>query len=274
MKTLFAYTDFRTYLKDVYREQKSRDRSFSYATFAKRAGLGSPNYLKLVMDGSRRLTVANIHTFASALGLSEDAHRYFETLVLENQAESAKERRYYRSRLKEQRQAASLDVERLNPRGIMENPDTLALLVSAVDRDLPSAIRFATQEVGIPEERAHSGMEHLLKMGIIQSDPETGKLIRTTRHVMMSDARGRNEQQRQFIAQGLTELPRVFRKRYADRTARFLNLLLTAEPDQLDAIFDAMRAASEKVADQVDPKDPETSAMFRLQVQVYRMPAE
>jgi uncharacterized protein (TIGR02147 family) len=94
---VFEYRDYRVFLRDTYDHRKKSEYGFSYRAFAKRAGLGGPNYLKLVSDGQRNLTSEMAGRFAEALGLSGEAASYFCDLVLFNQASSAGEReRSYR----------------------------------------------------------------------------------------------------------------------------------------------------------------------------------
>lgn len=87
---VFGYLDYRAFLADVYRARKRR--GFSYRAFSRRAGLGSPNYLKLVIDGDRNLTAEMATRFAEALGLEGDAARFFAALVAFNQARGTVER--------------------------------------------------------------------------------------------------------------------------------------------------------------------------------------
>ncbi|MGE0614959.1 MAG: TIGR02147 family protein [Bacteriovoracia bacterium] len=79
---LFEYTDYRAYLRDFYRQQKSVNPSYSYRVFANKAKLGSPNYLKLVIDGQRRITDTNLPSFVRGLSLSKHESDYFRSLVL------------------------------------------------------------------------------------------------------------------------------------------------------------------------------------------------
>lgn len=83
MSTLdvFEYTDYRVYMKTFYEEKKRSPGSFSYRRFSKIAGNASPNFVKLVVDGQRNLTVENIHKFAVAMGLEGLEHDYFVALV-------------------------------------------------------------------------------------------------------------------------------------------------------------------------------------------------
>jgi len=87
------YIDYRRYLKDVYHASKQNKReSLSFRAFSLRAGFSSPNYLKLVMDGQRNLSLEGAQKFANALGLNKTEREYFTTLVLMNQADSSEEK--------------------------------------------------------------------------------------------------------------------------------------------------------------------------------------
>ena len=79
---LFEYFDYREYLHDFYSFHKKRNSSYSYRLFARKAKLGSPNYLKLVVDGKRRITDRTLYQFARGLGLSRDEEKYFRELVM------------------------------------------------------------------------------------------------------------------------------------------------------------------------------------------------
>lgn len=88
---MFDYLDHRAFLRDYYLDKKQR-RGQSFRSFSRRAGLGSPNYLKLVIDGHRNLTDRMAARFAKAAGLSGDGADYFVELVRFNRATSTADR--------------------------------------------------------------------------------------------------------------------------------------------------------------------------------------
>ncbi|MBI2027620.1 MAG: TIGR02147 family protein [Deltaproteobacteria bacterium] len=94
-----SYKDYRKLLTDYYYAQKKRRSSYSYKAFAQKAGLNSPNYLKLVMDGKRNLSHKNIKKFAKGLGLDRYSSEYFENLVYLNQAGEDELRNFYKGRI-------------------------------------------------------------------------------------------------------------------------------------------------------------------------------
>jgi uncharacterized protein (TIGR02147 family) len=96
---VFEYLDYRAFLRDLYLERKERGRGFSYRAFSRRAGLKSPNYLKMVIDGIRNITPAMAERFARALALEGEPAQYFVNLVAFNQASTAAERNSHYQRL-------------------------------------------------------------------------------------------------------------------------------------------------------------------------------
>ena len=88
MKPLEFYTDYRAFLSDFYNERKKSSNGFSYRDFSCAAGLKSPSIYREVAAGKRNLTTAAVSAFVKGLGLSERDARFFENLVLFNQAKS------------------------------------------------------------------------------------------------------------------------------------------------------------------------------------------
>ncbi|NJL25103.1 MAG: TIGR02147 family protein [Calothrix sp. SM1_5_4] len=104
MQAIFGYSDYREFLKDYYEEQKSKKTGFTYARFSSLAGLGSPNYYKLVMDGQKNLTPTNLVKFSLALKLDDTERDFFEALVQYNQSSSKFEEEYFARKLKRLRE--------------------------------------------------------------------------------------------------------------------------------------------------------------------------
>ena len=91
--------DYRDFLKDRYRQLKDADPVFSFRFFSKQAGFGSPNYLKLVMDGKRNLSSDAIGKFAKGLRLDNHETEYFRYMVEFNQCENPHKKKVYEAKL-------------------------------------------------------------------------------------------------------------------------------------------------------------------------------
>ena len=88
LPNIFAYVDYRAFLKDHYQASKKLKPQFSFRFFARRAGLSSSNFLKLVMDGKRNLGATTIDNFIKGLGLQDAEAAFFRDLVAFDQAET------------------------------------------------------------------------------------------------------------------------------------------------------------------------------------------
>lgn len=84
---IFQYNDYRQYLSDYYANKKLKNSSYSHRVFANQAGLSSPSHLLMIIKGERNLSLKTIPKFAEGLNLSAKEKRFFELLVLYNQAE-------------------------------------------------------------------------------------------------------------------------------------------------------------------------------------------
>jgi uncharacterized protein (TIGR02147 family) len=96
MPDLFAYTDYRKFLKDHYEEQKAKDAKFSHRYFTMKVGFSSSGYFSDVLSGKKNLSGAFMLKFAKALKLSKEEEEYFLNLISFNQAKTLEEKnRYY-----------------------------------------------------------------------------------------------------------------------------------------------------------------------------------
>lgn len=98
---VFNYQDYRLYLRDFRDYQAKHQPGFSVRNFSRRAEIKAPTYLNLVIEGKRNLKADTVNKFLRALQLSGRESRYFETLVLFNQAGNEKDRDLYLQRLVE-----------------------------------------------------------------------------------------------------------------------------------------------------------------------------
>jgi uncharacterized protein (TIGR02147 family) len=101
---VFAYGDYRQFLADAYAHEKAARYGFSVRVFARRAGIRSSNYLRLVIDGKRNLSRAMAVRFAEGAGLRGAEAEFFCELVDYCQAASAVERNRSYERLARFRQ--------------------------------------------------------------------------------------------------------------------------------------------------------------------------
>lgn len=92
LPVLFNYRDYRIFLRDWYAARKAREPGFSYAVFARRAGLGSRAHFQNVTAGRLNLPPEGVERFSKGLRLTREEAEFFALLVASNQAKGARER--------------------------------------------------------------------------------------------------------------------------------------------------------------------------------------
>lgn len=182
VKTVFEYLDFRTYLADALEERRHRGISTRAASL--KAGFRSPNYLKLVTEGKRRLTQATVTQIADFLKLTGAEREFFENLVSMNQAGTPKEQDYYYEKLKSSRRYVALKhIER-------DQYEYFSKWYYAAIRELVLLSGFKnnpdwiarTLKPNIPIRAAREAMELLFHLELIRRGPG-GRIEQTDVHI-------------------------------------------------------------------------------------------
>ncbi|MBK9576989.1 MAG: TIGR02147 family protein [Fibrobacterota bacterium] len=99
MPEIFTYTDYRKFLSDAWAERKARDAKFSHRFIALRAGFASSGFFSKILSGDVNLTPSGALKLAEIFRLSNRETRYFELLVLYDQARSHEERMLFLDRI-------------------------------------------------------------------------------------------------------------------------------------------------------------------------------
>jgi uncharacterized protein (TIGR02147 family) len=169
---VFAYLDYRGYLRALYDSRKRR--GASYRSFARRAGLRSPNYLKLIIDGDRNLSASMAKQFAKACDLAPEGQRYFLLLVEFNQARSSEARAHAHTALRRLRgpsRFAGLDAALDAYHSLWYLPAIRELVASPHFREDP---RWLARQLlpAITTAEARRSLAVLLELGLLVRDEQ------------------------------------------------------------------------------------------------------
>jgi uncharacterized protein (TIGR02147 family) len=172
---LFDYFDYREFLHDYYLFHKRKNSAYSYRLFARKAKLGSPNYLKLVVDGKRRITDRTIFQFARGLGLSRDEEKYFRELVMYQEVSDPDSKELHlRSLLKyqeKQRTPTALKADRIKYLLDWHHAVIRELVLS---KDFKEDPIWIAKRLGnkITETQAKESLDLLVRLQILQRNAE------------------------------------------------------------------------------------------------------
>lgn len=176
---VFAYLDYRAYLRDHFAFAKAKWGT-SHRGLARRAGVRSPTFLKLVMEGERNLSAASAPRVAVACRLEGEAAEYFVRLVGFNQARDTDAKRAAYERLQHfarWRRIHALDLARDAYFARWWLPAIRELVAADGFREDPKWIaRQLRPRVSVREVR--KALATLLELGLVVRD-ERGELKQT-----------------------------------------------------------------------------------------------
>lgn len=269
MQSLYTYQDYRKYLEDFYSFQKDKDPLYSYKSFSRSAGLGSPNYLALVMDGARNLTTANIQQFAGALRLRPDETDYFETLVLYNQSKTSAEQVYYKKRLTALKRNKPLRIQKASPVEVLKEWFSMGILVLSQGRDFETAVQKCKSEISISQELIEKNLQKLIEIGHLQL--MDGKLQISSQQITFHDPKSLNQNQELYLQSQLEQSQKAFRQGYKQKKGKFLSHTLTVPKNSLDDIqkefISLMEDLTQKMDQQVISGEEE---LCQINIQVFK----
>ena len=213
--SVYDFLDYRAYLRAYYEAAKRARPSFSFRFFSKLAGLKSPNFLKLVMDGERNLGADSVARFTAALGLAPREAEFFADLVAFNQAENMADKNRSFERIaasRRFRQARRIDGELFAYLSRWYNPAVRELAARTDFQEDPRWIAAQLVPRITPVEAADA-MKLLLSLGLLVRDPVSGRVVRgeptlTTEHEVRSlGAAAFHRQMLERAAQSLELVP-------------------------------------------------------------------
>src|SRR5688500_12169524 len=94
MKGIYAYKDYKNYMLDYLEHKREHGQNTSLRALSLKASLGPSNYLSLILEGKRKLTIAGALSLGRIFGLQKHELKYFVALVELGRAESEEEKQF------------------------------------------------------------------------------------------------------------------------------------------------------------------------------------
>ena len=186
---VFEFLDYRAFLRAYYTAEKARRPAFSHRFFSRLAGLRSPNFLKLVMDGERNLGPETVPKFSHAIGLTGEAAAFFSDLVTFTQAESVADKNRAFERISASRRFRSAKRIEGDLFKYLSQWYYPAIRELAAREDFVENPKWIAAQLRpkIAASDAASALNLLLSLGLLVRDEKTGRIVRgeptiTTEH--------------------------------------------------------------------------------------------
>jgi uncharacterized protein (TIGR02147 family) len=235
---------------DFYFLQKKKNPNYSYKSFSKSAGISSPNYLSLVMDGSRNLTTTSIQQFAEALNLRPDELEYFETLVHYNQSKRPAEEKYYKKRLNLLKKSKPLTIQKASPISALKEWYSTGILVLAHGRDLEAAILKCKSELAINRDVVEENLQKMIDIGYLEL--LEGRFYLSSQQITFHDAKSFVHAQEIYLQAQIDQSKKAFLYGYRRKKGKFLSHTLTVPKSSAEEIHKEFVAMMENLTLKMD----------------------
>lgn len=226
--SVFNFRDYREFLKAYYELEKENSK-LSFALFAKKAGLNSPNYLKLVIEGARNLTQKNIFLFAKAMNLNDHETAFFETLVQLNQSQSKEEKTFYQRRFSEL-SVTKDERKKLDPNTITKSWQHPVCAVIAHGKTLPESIEVLHNKYGLKKVEAQKILQYLYDNKVLSLN-EADQLTITGSFFSSTSGSGLSLSQEIYLQDQIKVSLREFPKSYRNERGKYIAHTMTTSPE-------------------------------------------
>ena len=185
---IFEYDNYRTYLKDLYDHLKKTTGHFSYRYFSSKAGFRSPNFLKLVIEGTRNLSPESIERFIHALKLKKNEAEFFRILVHLNQAQTIDEKKLYAEQLMRFRPFRHIHPIRKDQYEYYSQWYNVPIRELIILTSFSEDARWISKALVPPisPQQARKALDLLLGLGLIRRD-ESGQLVHAEKFITTGD---------------------------------------------------------------------------------------
>jgi len=186
---IFAYTDYRIFIKDFFAYMKSIKPYFSYQFFADKAGFKAKSFVHKVINGERSLSQNSLFNIARALNLKGREIHFFEALVHFNESKNAEEREYYYSRMLETEPKCTGARLRKNQYSYFSRwyHSVVRELVTLISFDDDYKKLAAAVNPPITTKEAKESVELLLELGLIGKNEKSGRYEQTDVYITTRD---------------------------------------------------------------------------------------
>lgn len=272
MKSIFSYIDYRKYIAEYFVVMKKTQESFSYRYFSLKAGIASPSFVKMVIDGKRNIGNKFIENFAKGLKLNKKESEFFRHLVLFDQATTVadKHEQYRKIRaLKESLQIKNISYEQSDYFATWYNPVVRELItIYDFQDDFEKIARSICPP--IKTNQARGSVNLLLRLKLVEKQAD-GTYIQKDLSVINNEKedlmaiRHFNREMHQLSFRAMDEFP-INKRNVSGMTVGISSAMY-------DVICEEISSFKERIADLVS-MDHDSNSVYQMNIQLFPLSCE
>lgn len=169
--SIFEYLEFRSFIRDTIEYQKFRG-DFSVRKFAKAAGLNSPSYVKMIVDGERTPSPETVRKLPAALELDKAETKYFVCLLDFHNSKTLEEQNESYLTLRKLKGFKNINPTIAAQYEIFRSWYTVAVLEALNTSWRKKSESQMAEDLNIELAELKRSLKHLEEVGLIEKDPE------------------------------------------------------------------------------------------------------
>lgn len=262
---VFDYLDAYQYLQDYYTFRKKIDAGFSYEAWASELNFNSRSFLRMMIQGKKKLTEKIVSALAQNSFATKDEQDYFFCLVKYTQAPALKERQIFGQKLVQILKHQSSAQVVSESEDFISNPLMPRLLSLFSYDDIAKNSASFSGVLGVSEEQVVRALEVLHNLSLIEQ-PQKDVWVSKVIAFRVPDNKG-SLNLRKFHEKSLEEALKAFDMPKEVRRYKSLLLPMTTEDYQtFNQMLDDF--AKEQMA-RHNPKTYSGRRLFQLNFNIY-----
>lgn len=265
MKSIFEYSDYRSFLADCYREKKAKNPIFSYRFMAQHVGFKSAGHFTKIIQGKANISVSLALRFAEFFKFNKKQTEFFQALLLYNQAKNHLDKRRYFEKMLTFKDAKIVTVEAARYEFYEKWYYTVVREILAYFPVKENFAELASQIVPpITEKEAKKAIETLERLGFIAKDADG--YYRQTDQLLMADRQTLSPAVDNFILNNI-DLAREAIDRFPKDERKLSATTLTISKATYDKIINELLEFRRQILTMAQQdRNPERTYQFNIQV--------
>ena len=269
---IFHYLNYRNYLGDFYQENKERDPSFSYRYLAQRMKASSPNYLKLIIDGDRRLTETYLEPLVQVLELSEAEKTYLRLLVEFDDLEDLQKKDELLEKLRALKPGSQVHELSDQEMNVLEDWSALPL-IELITHDLftgplDEKIDLMAEKMQMTPSDIRRLLKRLVKAGFLEQDAKH-QWKKTHRNQNTKDEIANYYVQRYHVLNLQQAATKVFQQKLSER--EYSSRTFRATEETIQELKKKIKAFNSEIIELLDAPRLEGEDVYQLNFQLFRL---
>lgn len=262
--SVFNYTNYRNYLRDLLEYTREKDPEFSFRKFCKIAGIVSPSFLKHVIDNDRNLSQEGAQKFLLGFGIEGPEAAFFEVLVQMNQAKTLDERNKHFQHLKKFagfRQVCQLERDGFEYYRKWYHPAVRELV--GMCKGVVTAKWIASKvNPRITIKAAQESLDLLMRLGLIEKTVDSYR----KKHAIVKGFSDLKSMMLQNYHKEMIELGKESMDRFASEVRNVTSVTISIPESKISEIKDKISKLREDLLQlALQSKDPDTVVQINFQ---------